>query len=403
VVTSTAIAAGIVWATDHGASVISISLGDPVSDALEASAVGYATSHDVLVVAAAGNEKTSVKQYPAAYPDVVSAGATTPDGRSRAAFSSFGTWVTVAAPGQSIPIALPLQYDTHDDAVDGYSVWDGTSFSAPIVAAEAAVVKSANPSATRTQLVDTITGTTTATDYGFAHGLVNYVAALTLLPRLHPTARATVYAFSPNADGRLDTTTVRYTLEQTQSAVARVYSSTGSVVLGPLNLGTNKPAGAYSWTWNGRDRYARRAPDGRYRIEVRTSSQVGASTVQGVASANVRIDTLRPTLSASRPTWPTFYPVRDGYRDLVGLGATTNEALSSYSVVVTNRAGRVVATLRGGAHAPGRFAVSWNGRTASGARLPSSLYRFYLTAYDAAANRSVSTRSSVTLSWGPPR
>lgn len=400
VITSAAVADGILWATDNGASVINISLGDPVADAVEASAVTYATAHNVLVVAAAGNENTSVKQYPAAYPDVVSAGATVPDGSVRTSFSSFGSWVTVAAPGQSIPIALPLQYDTHDDKVDGYSVWDGTSFSSPIVAAEAAVVKSANPSATRTQLVDTITGTASTKNYGFAHGLINYAAALTLLPRLHPTARATVYAFSPNGDGRLDTTTVRYTLEQTQSAVARVYSATGSLVLGPLNLGANKPAGAYGWMWNGRDRYNRRAADGRYRIEVRTSSRLGATTVQGIAATNVRIDTAPARLASTRAGWSTFYPVRDGFRDTVTLGATTSEALSSYTVIVTNRAGRVVMTLRGGARAPGRFVATWNGRTASGARLPSGTYRFYTVVYDVASNRSLSPKANVTLSWG---
>jgi subtilisin family serine protease len=400
IITSAAVADAILWATDHGASVINISLGDPVSDAVEASAISYATARNVLVVAAAGNQSSSVKQYPAAYPDVVSAGATVPDGSARAAFSSFGSWVTVAAPGQSIPIALPLQYDTHDDAVDGYSVWDGTSFSSPIVAAEAAVVKSANPSATRAQLVDTITGTSSTKNYGFAHGLINYSAALTLLPRLHPTARATVYAFSPNGDGRLDTTTVRYTLEQTQSAVARVYSATGSLVLGPLNLGASKPAGAYSWTWNGRDRYSHRAPDGRYRIEVRTSSQLGATTVQGIAATNVRIDTSPARLGSTRAGWSTFYPVRDGFRDTVTLGATSSEALSSYSVIVMNRAGRIVVTLRGGARAPGRFVATWNGRSASGARLPGGTYRFYTVVYDVASNRSLSPKATVTLSWG---
>jgi subtilisin family serine protease len=400
IITSAAVAAGIVWATDHGASVINISLGDPVSDAAEAAAVNYASAHDVVIVAAAGNEHTSVMQYPAAYPDVVSAGATVPDGSTRASFSSFGPWVTVAAPGQSIPIALPLAYDTHDDAKDGYSVWDGTSFSSPIVAAEVAVVKSANPSATRTQLVSTITATTTATNYGFAHGLVNYVAALAVLPRLHPTARATVYAFSPNGDGRLDTTTVRYGLEQMQSAVARVYTSGGKLVLGPLNLGTNKPAGAYQWTWNGRDRLGRTAPDGRYRIEVSTSSRLNGALVLGVAAANVRIDTVRAVVSSVRAGYSAFYPVRDGYRDVVSLSATTNEVLTAYSVVITNRSGRVVATLRGHAHAVGRFALLWNGRTASGARTPGGTYRFYAVAYDAAANRTVSAKKSVTLSWG---
>jgi flagellar hook assembly protein FlgD len=403
VVTAASLAAGILYATDHGASIISISLGDPTSDAVEAQAIDYATAHNVLVVASAGNEATSVMQYPAAYPGVVAVGATRPDGSARASFSSFGPWVTVAAPGQSIPIALPMKYDTHDDAVDGYSVWDGTSFSAPIVAAEAALVKSLNQSATRAQLLDTITSTATGTDYGFSHGLVQFSRALTVLPRLHPTASATAYAFSPNGDRRLDTTTVRYTLDQTQSAVARVYSSTGSLLLGPTALGTDKPAGTYTWVWNGRDRYGRTARDGRYRIEVRTTSTVATTTVEGVAAANVRVDTVRPLLGQVRAGYVVFFPVRDGYRDAVGLGASTGEALSAYSVVVTTRSGTVVRRLAGGGHGVGRFAATWNGRTSTGTRVPTGTYWFYTVAYDTAGNRSASAKAAVTVSWGPPR
>lgn len=75
------IARGIVWATDHGADVINLSLGGPGSTQTLADAVAYAASKGVTLVAAAGNNGTSSPFYPAAYSAVISVGAT--DGSDR--------------------------------------------------------------------------------------------------------------------------------------------------------------------------------------------------------------------------------------------------------------------------------------------------------------------------------
>ena len=62
------LAAGIVWAADSGADVINLSLGGPTSDGLERDAVEYAQRKGALVVAAAGNDGTTTRQFPAASP-----------------------------------------------------------------------------------------------------------------------------------------------------------------------------------------------------------------------------------------------------------------------------------------------------------------------------------------------
>ncbi len=58
------IAAGIIWATKHGADVINLSLAGPSQANVIASAVAFARNHGVVVVAAAGNEGSSRHFYP---------------------------------------------------------------------------------------------------------------------------------------------------------------------------------------------------------------------------------------------------------------------------------------------------------------------------------------------------
>lgn len=96
-------------------------------------AVGYAIQRGIVVVAAAGNDGTDEKNYPAAYPSVIGVGSTV-DG-ARASWSNYGSWITVSAPGQGLLSELP----------DQTTMISGTSASAPIVSGVVALVLSVNP------------------------------------------------------------------------------------------------------------------------------------------------------------------------------------------------------------------------------------------------------------------
>ena len=127
------IASGITWAADHGASIISMSLGGGQSDPI-AAAVHYAESKGVLVVAAAGNNGNSQPFYPAADPGVLSVAGT--DAKDQLySWSNRGSWVSVAAPGCDLT--------TLDGG--GFSGFCGTSASAPIVAGVAGLALSYSP------------------------------------------------------------------------------------------------------------------------------------------------------------------------------------------------------------------------------------------------------------------
>ena len=68
-ISDAAAAAGIVWAVDHGARVINLSFGGAGLSQIETSALDYAHQHDVLVVAAAGNNADAqTNRQPGAVP-----------------------------------------------------------------------------------------------------------------------------------------------------------------------------------------------------------------------------------------------------------------------------------------------------------------------------------------------
>jgi thermitase len=94
-------------------------------------AIDEAKAWNVVLVASAGNNSTSAVQYPAAYPGVMAVASTMK--KRRSFFSNYGSYVFVTAPGENVISATPD---------GGYGIGKGTSFSAPMVAGLAALVRS---------------------------------------------------------------------------------------------------------------------------------------------------------------------------------------------------------------------------------------------------------------------
>ena len=141
----TLIAAGIVWAIDHGARVLNLSLGGPGSSVELGNALTYAASKGVVVVAAAGNAGGTTQFFPAADPHAVSVAATTVADQ-RYSWSNFGSWVRLAAPGCNVAPILG----------GGYGNFCGTSSAAPVVAGLVALELSAQPAATAQEAEDAL-------------------------------------------------------------------------------------------------------------------------------------------------------------------------------------------------------------------------------------------------------
>ena len=182
-----ALAEGIRWATDHGADVINLSLGDDSASAhpepAEDEAVQYALKKNVAVVASAGNggDKGDHVSYPAAYPGVIAATAVDRFG-IRASFSTRRWYATVSAPGDKIVIADPdHKY---------YEGW-GTSAASAFVSGAVALIKAAHPGLTPAQIKQLLEDTARnppagGRDDSRGFGMIDPAAAIKAAGRLKP-------------------------------------------------------------------------------------------------------------------------------------------------------------------------------------------------------------------------
>lgn len=157
-------AAAIVYAVDHGARILNLSLGGQTTSTTERRAIDYAVARGALLVAAVGNGYASgnAVEYPAALLQPVGSrgiggrglavAASTRSG-TRAQFSSTGTHVSLAAPGEGVfsavsgfsPASRYPRVSLPGSAAGSYGYGSGTSFAAPQVAGAAALVWAAAP------------------------------------------------------------------------------------------------------------------------------------------------------------------------------------------------------------------------------------------------------------------
>lgn len=161
-------AEAIRWASERDADVINLSLGTAADSELLEDAVEDAEEDDAVVVASAGNDNRSQRQWPAADEDAVAVASVTPTDL-RSPFTNFGRWIDVAAPGQGIISSFPRRV---------YARWDGTSMAAPFVAGQAALLRAQRPAADAETLVARIKRTAVPVGAGLGAGRIDLAASL---------------------------------------------------------------------------------------------------------------------------------------------------------------------------------------------------------------------------------
>lgn len=171
--------AGIQYAIDQDADIINLSIGGTDPSEMLNEAIQRAYEAGILIIAAAGNEGENMYDYPAAYDHVLAVSAT--DSYDRLAdFSNYGSYIDLAAPGTDIYSTLP-----HNQ----YEYMSGTSMATPVIAGVAALVWSANPSLTNTQIEEQLYKT--ADDLGpvgrdifFGNGRINAEKAVKIVDKI---------------------------------------------------------------------------------------------------------------------------------------------------------------------------------------------------------------------------
>ncbi|MBX4205526.1 MAG: S8 family serine peptidase [Candidatus Doudnabacteria bacterium] len=204
------ISAGIIWAADHGANIINLSLGGSgfPNNITMANAISYAFGKGVLIVAAAGNDTANQGAnldtnpvYPVCADNgqnMVLGVAASDNLDRKATFSNFGiNCVDITAPGKKILTTAFLPSDPSNNILIYAS---GTSLATPVVAGVAALIKAQNPNYTNIQIRNLILKTADNIDAlnqdnclgtscnGFlGKGRINALLALQPLPILSDT------------------------------------------------------------------------------------------------------------------------------------------------------------------------------------------------------------------------
>ena len=124
------VASAILYAIAMGARVINMSFGDVVASPMLRDVIAFAHSRNVVLVASAGNDASNQPHYPSGYSETIAVGVT--DNFDRlAVFSNYGATIDVVAPG----------VDLWTTALNSrYRLFSGTSASAPLVSALAALM-----------------------------------------------------------------------------------------------------------------------------------------------------------------------------------------------------------------------------------------------------------------------
>ncbi len=193
------LANGIIWAADHGADVMNISLQFYNQTALNIiilqNAIRYAHDLGVVIVAATGNNAGNTVAYPAVFPETIAVGGITC--QDQHAENNFSTVNWTSNWGPETDVAAPGDRIWSTGVNDGYRFLNGTSMATPHVTGLAALIRSIEPTIPNTAvarlleetavdvIVDmpTIPGfVDTGWDEKTGYGRVNALAALLAAP-----------------------------------------------------------------------------------------------------------------------------------------------------------------------------------------------------------------------------
>jgi|GEM_PF-526180 len=364
--TSYDVAYGIVYAADHGANVINLSLGAYAATGYEAAAVQYAASKGVVLVAAAGNDDTYLPSYPAAFEPVIAVSAT--DSTDFITdFSNYGDYIDLAAPGVNIYSTVPRS---------SYGSLHGTSMAAPIVSGTAALVLSKNPLLTRGEVESILRKSTVdlgarGWDVFYGYGRIDAYKALKNTPSpLSSLSAAGTFTMKGNNRTSFSLSAYKKGLKVT----VYVKDAKGYAVR-TIVKNTIWNSNRISLPWDGKRDNGAFVAGGTYTIAVQVSN--GRETVTKTKPIKV-IDNVVPSIQLPSST-VAFSPKAKGK---VSISFTLNKKAKVTAQVYDSK-NRLVKTIWSGKSlSGGKYTIGWDGKNASGKLLSDGTYRLKLSAVD---------------------
>jgi subtilisin family serine protease len=368
------IAQGLSWAADRGARVANISYSVAGSSTV-INAANYFRSKGGLVAVSAGNTGANDSTPPTSSMLVVAA---TDASDQRAGFSTYGSFIGIAAPGVSI-------YTTANGG--GYRYASGTSFSSPVVAGAAALVLARRPDYTSAQVEAALKST--ATDLGSAGTDVYYGAG-----RLNAAAAVQLAAGSGTGDSTPPTVAIASPTGGTASGTVAVsVSASDNVGVTRVELRVNgvtvasDSAAPFQFSWNSGS-----VANGTVSLTAAAFDAAGNSAVSSTVSLGV---------SNGTPTVPDTTPPTVSITSPSG-GAATVSGTVTVSINATDNVGvtRVDLRVNGSTVATGNSApyqLSWNSTM-----VPDGSATLSALAYDAAGNSASSAPVAVNVANAAP-
>jgi thermitase len=283
----------VTWAADHGARIANLSYSGAAGSSAVASAGSYLMSKGGVLAVAAANDGTDLGYSNSPY--MLVAAATQKDD-TRASYSNYGAYVDIAAPGSDI-------FTTKMGG--GYSLVVGTSFATPNAAATAALVMSANPDLSPTDVLSIITNT--AKDLGaagwdpyFGFGRVDAGAAVAMAATVQPSdgTAPSVAVQTPSTGTTVqDVVTVDVRATDDFGVMSVDLLADGVLVATDTQEDPAVPY-VYRFAWD-----STKVSDGNHNLTARAKDAAGnvGSAQQVLVTVKNTVDTTPPTFTSRAP------------------------------------------------------------------------------------------------------
>ncbi|MED4876356.1 S8 family serine peptidase [Anoxybacillus geothermalis] len=379
--TSYDVAYGIVYAVDHGANVINLSLGGYFATFYEAEAIQYAVSKGVVLVAAAGNDDTDLPTYPAAFDPVIAVSAT--DSRDQITnFSNYGDYIDFAAPGVDIYSTFPGS---------SYKELDGTSMATPIVSGTAALVLSKNPLLSTGEVENILRKSVVdlggkGWDVFYGYGRIDAYKAVKNTPSPLSSLSA-AGTFTMKGNNRTSFSLSAY--KKGLMVTVYVKDNKGHVV---RTIVKNKAwsSNQISISWDGKQDNGAFVGQGTYTVVVQVSN--GRESVIRMKQIKV-VDNVVPAIQLSTST-VSFSPKAKGK---VSIPFTLNKKAKVTAQVYDSNNKLVKTIANNQSFSGGTSAFVWDGKNMSGKLMPDGTYRLKVSAVDDQKRKSAVRSQSVVI------